>query len=107
MLSIESLLGWTAGGRAAEAHVDLTGDARSVARRLVADTLPRLDENRRLVMALYYYEELTVPEIAHALGLTASEVRSIQQSTVRMLEREVEARLRQGASALAPEKPAQ
>lgn len=76
----------------------LTEDVRGIARRLIAETMPRLDEMRRLVMALYYYEELTLPEISKALGISSAEVRAIQIETVAMLGREIEARLR-GVSA--------
>ena len=93
MLSIETLLGWVPRGNNT-APVPLTEDTRGVARRLIAETLPRLDEVRRLVMALFYYEELTVPEISKALGISSAEVRAIQIETVAMLGREIEARLR-------------
>ena len=95
MLSIETLLGWVPRGPSA-APGPLTEDARGVARRLIAETLPRLDEVRRLVMALYYYEELTVPEISQALGISTAEVRAIQLDTVAMLGREIQARIGAG-----------
>jgi DNA-directed RNA polymerase specialized sigma subunit len=92
MLSVESLLGWTPGPDTGGMPV-LTPDAQSTARRMIVDTLPRLDERRRLVLALRYYEELSVEEIAHTLGLTLAEVRAIQNETVSMLQREIQRRL--------------
>ena len=106
MLSIESLLGWTSRSEAANApglplHEELDDTARHVARRVIADTLPRLDETRRLVMALYYYEELTPDEIASALGLPAPHVQAIRLETVAMLGREIELRIGRKAGGLA------
>ncbi|MBI5837335.1 MAG: sigma-70 family RNA polymerase sigma factor [Candidatus Eisenbacteria bacterium] len=92
MLSVESLLGWLP-GRSPAAHPPLTPDAQSTARRLIVDTLPRLDEKRRLVLALHYYEELSAGEIARTLGLPEREVESLQRDTVAMLAREIERRL--------------
>lgn len=105
MLSIESLLGWTpeASSEAAPGHhlPELDDSARHVARRVIADTLPRLDETRRLVMALYYYEELTPNEIAQALGLPSPHVQAIRLETVKMLRREIEARIGRKSEGLA------
>ena len=92
MLSVESLLGWTPGS-APGAQPSLTPDAQSTARRMIVDTLPRLDERRRLVLALRYYEELSVDEIARTLGLSLDEVCRIQDETVSLLQREIRRRL--------------
>ncbi len=92
MIPIESLFSWLPGetpcGAATEDGQPPSPEA--VARRLIAETLPRLDEERRLVMALRYYEELELPEIAGALGLREAHVRKLHAETVRMLERELE-----------------
>src|SRR5512137_1080193 len=99
MLSVESLLGWTPGAEPG-GQPALTPDAQSTARRMIVDTLPRLDEQRRLVLALRYYEELSVDEIARTLGLALDEVRRIQDETVSLLQREIRRRLgAAGASA--------
>jgi len=92
MISVESLLGWTPDARG-QASEGLNESARQVARRVVADALPRLDETRRLVMALFYYEELTAEEISQALGLPAAQVKAIRMETVDMFRREIEVRL--------------
>jgi DNA-directed RNA polymerase specialized sigma24 family protein len=92
MLSVESLLGWTPGPEPGNRPA-LTPDAQSTARRMIVDTLPRLDEKRRLVLALCYYEELSVEEIASTLGLSLDEVRSIREETISLLQREIQRRL--------------
>jgi RNA polymerase sigma factor for flagellar operon FliA len=40
----------------------------------IADTLSRLPEREKLVITLYYYEELTLREIGEVLGVTESRV---------------------------------
>ena len=96
MLSIESLLGWLP-GTGTGGGPSLSADAQSAARRLIVDTLPRLDERRRLVLALRYYEELSEEEIARTLAMSLDEVRSIQQETVSLLEREIRRRVVPGS----------
>lgn len=46
-------------------------------RRLLADAIDRLPERERLVVALYYYEELTLREIGEVLGVSESRVSQI------------------------------
>ena len=92
MISVESLMGWTPDSRGT-APETLNEPARQVARRVIADALPRLDETRRLVMALFYYEELTAEEISQALGIPPAQVKAIRMETVGMLGREIESRL--------------
>ncbi|HVP39318.1 MAG TPA: sigma factor-like helix-turn-helix DNA-binding protein [Candidatus Saccharimonadales bacterium] len=104
MLSVESLLGWIP-GRSPGSHPPLSPDAQNAARRLIVDTLPRLDEKRRLVLALRYYEELTVEEIARTLGLDAPEVQTLQDETVCLLQREIQRRLRAAGPAGGARRP--
>jgi RNA polymerase sigma factor (sigma-70 family) len=92
MIPIESLFSWLPGSSpepAGEGAEDRPS-AEAVARRLIAETLPRLDEERRLVMALCYYEELQLPEIAKALGLPVAHVRKLHAETLSMLDSELE-----------------
>lgn len=46
-------------------------------RRLLADAIDQLPERERLVVALYYYEELTLREIGEVLGVSESRVSQI------------------------------
>ena len=48
----------------------------------LADAIERLPERERLVMTLYYYEELTMREIGLALGVVESRVSQIHASAV-------------------------
>ncbi len=48
----------------------------------IAEAIDRLDEKERLVMALHYHEELTLPEIAKVLDLSISRVKKIRDTTL-------------------------
>lgn len=51
----------------------------------VADALGEITERKRLVLALYYHEELTLREIAEVLGVTESRVSQIRGEALREL----------------------
>ena len=48
----------------------------------IAKAIDRLDEQERLVMALHYHEELTLPEIAQILDIPISKVKKIRDKTL-------------------------
>ena len=48
----------------------------------LAKAIDRLDEQERLVMALHYHEELTLPEIAQILDIPRSKVKKIRDTTL-------------------------
>jgi RNA polymerase sigma factor FliA len=48
----------------------------------IAKAIDWLDEQERLVMALHYYEELTLPEIAQILDIPISKVKKIRDTTL-------------------------
>ena len=48
----------------------------------IAKAIDRLDEQERLVMALHYHEELTLPEIAQTLDIPISKVKKIRDTTL-------------------------
>ena len=48
----------------------------------LAKAIDRLDEQERLVMALHYHEELTLPEIAQILDIPISKVKKIRDTTL-------------------------
>ena len=52
---------------------------------LLAEKLDKLSENEKLVLTLYYYEELTQVEIAEIIGLSAARVSQIHSQAVRRL----------------------
>jgi RNA polymerase sigma factor for flagellar operon FliA len=51
-------------------------------KKLVQDIMPTLPERERLILALYFYEELTLYDIGQVLGLTESRVSQILNKTL-------------------------
>ena len=49
---------------------------------IVADTIATLPEKERLVISLYYYEDLNMKEIGNILGITESRVCQIHTKSV-------------------------
>jgi RNA polymerase sigma factor (sigma-70 family) len=49
----------------------------------IAEAIDRLDEQERIVIALHYHEELTLPEIAQVLDLPISKVKKIRDATLK------------------------
>jgi RNA polymerase sigma factor for flagellar operon FliA len=60
----------------------LTHLEREEMRDLLADSLGQLSEQERLVVALYYYEELTLKEIGQVLELSESRVSQLHTKAV-------------------------
>ena len=91
MIPIESIPGCSRGEPGPEnAAAGLPQhDPIDAARQKIGDLLARLEENRRLVMALHYHEELELPVIATALGIPLADVRRIHSETLHALELEL------------------
>lgn len=51
----------------------------------IAEGIDLLSEQEKLVMALHYHEELTIPEIALILETPEAEVEKIRDATVQKL----------------------
>lgn len=51
-------------------------------KQIVADALAQLPQKEQIVMSLYYYEELTLKEIAHVLELTESRISQIHSKVI-------------------------
>lgn len=51
-------------------------------KQILADAIARLPEKERLVINLYYYEGLTVKEIAYTLGVSASRVSQLHSKAI-------------------------
>ncbi len=51
-------------------------------RRLLAEAVERLPERERLVVAMYYYEGLTIREIGEVLGVTPSRVSQLHTKAI-------------------------
>jgi len=56
---------------------------------LLGDAIDRLSEKERLVVALYYYEEMTQKEIAQVLDVTESRVCQIRTAAVNKLKTQI------------------
>jgi RNA polymerase sigma factor FliA len=70
----------TTGPRPAEA-LDVTET-----REALADAIARLPEREKLVVTLYYYEELTLREIGEVLGVTESRVSQLHTKAILRLK---------------------
>ncbi len=54
----------------------------SEARDVITQTIDKLPKNERMVVALYYYEELTMKEIGEVMGYTESRVSQLHTKAV-------------------------
>ena len=63
-------------------ETSLTPEDRENWKADIAEAIDRLDEQERLVIALHYHEELTLPEISQVLDLPISRVKKIRDSTL-------------------------
>ena len=60
-------------------------------KQVVADTIATLPEKERLVVSLYYYEDLNMKEIGNILGITESRVCQIHTKSVLRLRAKLKA----------------
>ena len=67
----------------AEQELLLT-EERKIWKNNITDAIDRLDEQERLVMALHYHEELTLPEISQVLDIPISKVKIIRDKTLKV-----------------------
>ena len=67
----------------AEQELLLT-EERKVWKNNITDAIDLLDEQERLVMALHYHEELTLPEISQILDIPISKVKIIRDKTLKV-----------------------
>jgi RNA polymerase sigma factor for flagellar operon FliA len=51
-------------------------------RRLLADAIANLPERERMVLTLYYYEELTMREVGAVMGVVESRVSQLHSSAM-------------------------
>jgi RNA polymerase sigma factor for flagellar operon FliA len=69
---------------------------RDQVRRVVLRTLDHLPEQERLVVALYYYEHLTLKEIGRALGISESRVSQVHTRAMSRLRLRLHKALHEG-----------
>ncbi|HZD86642.1 MAG TPA: FliA/WhiG family RNA polymerase sigma factor, partial [Gaiellaceae bacterium] len=60
--------------------------SRTEQKEAVADAIARLPEREKLVVTLYYYEELTLREIGEVLGVTESRVSQLHTKAILRLK---------------------
>lgn len=65
-------------------------------KQIVADTIATLPEKERLVISLYYYEDLNMKEIGNILGITESRVCQIHTKSVLRLRSKLKNTLERG-----------
>ena len=73
----------------------LTDLEREEMRGLLVDSIGLLTDQERLVIALYYYEELTLKEIGQVMELSESRVSQIHTKSVLSLRAKLRMRLMQ------------
>ena len=59
---------------------------QSEMKEMIADAISRLPEREKLVITLYYYEELTLREIGEVLGVTESRVSQLHTKAILRLK---------------------
>ncbi|OGL38993.1 MAG: hypothetical protein A3C43_08960 [Candidatus Schekmanbacteria bacterium RIFCSPHIGHO2_02_FULL_38_11] len=64
-------------------------------KKIVGDTINRLPEKEKLVISLYYYEDLTMKEIGKVLDITESRVSQIHTKAVILLKNRLKKLLRE------------
>jgi RNA polymerase sigma factor FliA len=67
--------------------------AQTQVREALADAIQRLPEREKLVITLYYYEELTLREIGEVLGVTESRVSQLHTKAVLRLKTKLQGSL--------------
>ena len=60
--------------------------SRTEQKEAIADSIARLPEREKLVVTLYYYEELTLREIGEVLGVTESRVSQLHTKAILRLK---------------------
>ncbi len=71
-----------AANRTAETSSPFNELKRKELKQIIAGTLAQLSEKEQLVMSLYYYNELTLKEIAQVLDLTESRISQIHSKAI-------------------------
>jgi len=66
------------------AHVDY-----QELRKVIAEAIDKLPEKERLVISLYYYEELTMKEIGEVMGYTESRISQLHTKAVIRLRNKI------------------
>jgi len=62
----------------------LLTEERKIWKNNITNAIDLLDEQERLIMALHYHEELTLPEISQVLNIPVSKVKIIRDKTLKV-----------------------
>jgi RNA polymerase sigma factor for flagellar operon FliA len=92
LVNLEEIRGTNADGDRSGTFADIVEDVHSEnpfaslklteSKQMIADTIGTLPEKERLVISLYYYEDLNMKEIGAILGITESRVCQIHTKSV-------------------------
>jgi RNA polymerase sigma factor for flagellar operon FliA len=103
LVNLEEIRGGGSEGDRAGSYADIIEDVNAEnpystlklheLRGIVADTIATLPEKERLVVSLYYYEDLNMKEIGGILGITESRVCQIHTKSVLRLRSKLKALL--------------
>jgi RNA polymerase sigma factor for flagellar operon FliA len=103
LVNLEELRGTGSDGERTGSYADIVEDVHSEnpfaalklqqMKHLIADTIGGLPEKERLVVSLYYYEDLNMKEIGSILGITESRVCQIHTKAVLRLRSKLKALL--------------
>ena len=95
LVNLEEIRGTNADGDKAGTYADVVEDVTSEnpfaslrsmeTKHVVSDTINALPEKERLVVSLYYYEDLNMKEIGNILGITESRVCQIHTKATQRL----------------------
>jgi RNA polymerase sigma factor for flagellar operon FliA len=95
MINLEEVRGTNSDGESAGTYSDVIEDVNSEnpfdsiklgeSKNLISDTISTMPEKERLVVSLYYYEDLNMKEIGSILGITESRVCQIHTKAVMRL----------------------
>jgi len=106
MINLEEVRGTNSDGDRAGTFADIIEDVNSEnpfaslktaeMKTVVADTIGALPEKERLVISLYYYEDLNMKEIGGILGITESRVCQIHTKSVLRLRSKLKGMLDRG-----------
>jgi len=71
-------------------HKDDSGEDQREMRQMLIDSIETLPEKERMVLTLYYYEELTMKEIGLTLGVVESRISQIHSAAIARLRSALE-----------------
>ena len=101
LVNLEEIRGTTSDGDRAGTFADIIEDVTSEnpfaslklveTKGVIGDTIGALPEKERLVVSLYYYEDLNMKEIGNILGITESRVCQIHTKAVMRLRQKLKA----------------